>query len=71
MLGYEVPRHQPTCATCNYSLMSLAISWFSAYSIIKTTVIAGKIRHVKGTKIAGKNDADIVKSPVKLNYEFP
>ncbi|RUT00954.1 hypothetical protein DSM106972_069600 [Dulcicalothrix desertica PCC 7102] len=51
--------------------MSLAISWFSAYSIIKTIVIAGKIRHVKGTKIAGKKDADIVNSPVKLNYEFP
>ncbi|BDA65920.1 hypothetical protein RIVM261_083770 [Rivularia sp. IAM M-261] len=53
-------------ATCAYSLMTFS---FSAYSVIKIIVIAGKIRHVKGTKIAGKNDADIVKIPVKLNYE--
>lgn len=37
--------------------------------IMKTTVKAGKIRHVKGTKIAGRNDADIVKIPSKLNYD--
>ncbi|BAZ16837.1 hypothetical protein NIES4071_87150 [Calothrix sp. NIES-4071] len=42
---------------------------FSPYMIMKTTVKAGKIRHVKGTKIAGRNDADIVKIPSKLNYD--
>ena len=36
---------------------------------MKIIVKAGKTRPVKGTKIAGRNDADIVKIPFKLNYD--
>ncbi len=38
------------------------------YSNINAIATAGKTNPVKGTKIEGKNEAAIVKIPVKLHY---